>query len=249
MFLDIKLHFCYFKLRYQSLLNYLSEEVIKTSTYISIQFTCGVQALHILVANFAFQIQFIRCFLPDSHYFSLRRCKFRNKFSIYMTCLKSAIKNKLIIWIKWTKSMLINRNRVMRSRKRVACILLLLAVVFAGCWLPYHITNLLENLSGHEQSDTLNVYLLLLGHANSALNPIIYCALSRNFRNSIKNLFKWKIRCRKKKNYPLNNWAADSSGSGFQIPISHKALPLLNHPCEFGVSRRQSSQKTRSCAV
>ncbi|XP_066142622.1 orexin receptor type 2-like [Euwallacea fornicatus] len=141
------------------------------------------------------------------------------------------------------------RNRVMRSRKRVACILLLLAVVFAGCWLPYHIMILVENLNNHEETDVVRIYLLLLGHSNSALNPIIYCALSRNFRTSIKNLLKCKMNCLKKKQNPMSNWAADSSGSGFQIPNSQKGLPLLNHPNEFGLSRRQSSQKTKTFAV
>lgn len=79
----------------------------------------------------------------------------------------------------------------MRGRKRVACILLLLAFVFAACWLPYHIMNLMKDM-GTSTSNKLwevKVYLLLLGHVNSALNPIIYCALSRKFRNSIKSLF------------------------------------------------------------
>ncbi|KAH0813197.1 hypothetical protein GEV33_009594 [Tenebrio molitor] len=79
------------------------------------------------------------------------------------------------------------RNRLMRSRKRVACILLLLAFIFAGCWLPYHVVNLLGDV-GNDNYKELTMYLLLLGHANSALNPVIYCALSRRFRNSIKDL-------------------------------------------------------------
>ncbi|RZC34950.1 7tm 1 domain containing protein [Asbolus verrucosus] len=79
------------------------------------------------------------------------------------------------------------RNRLMRGRKRVACILLLLAFVFAGCWLPYHLVSLLDDLSDASYKD-LKMNLLLLGHANSALNPIIYCALSRKFRRSIKDL-------------------------------------------------------------
>ncbi|CAG9762377.1 unnamed protein product [Ceutorhynchus assimilis] len=144
------------------------------------------------------------------------------------------------------------RNRVMKSRKRVACILLLLAVVFAACWLPYHIMNLIVNVGGQQSaswSQELGMYLLLLGHANSALNPIIYCALSRNFRNSIRNLLKFKITCKRKKNN-MNNWAADSSNSGFQVQASNKALPLISNQNNFGISRRQSSQKTtKTCAV
>ncbi|KAF7272213.1 hypothetical protein GWI33_014982 [Rhynchophorus ferrugineus] len=147
------------------------------------------------------------------------------------------------------------RNRLMRSRKRVACILLLLAFVFAGCWLPYHIMALIMDTTTLTDDQTnqiqyVNIYLLLLGHTNSALNPIIYCALSRNFRNSIKQLLKTKISCRTKKQN-LNNWALESSGSGFQVPSLKRAVPLLNqHNEELGLSRRQSSQKTtKTCAV
>lgn len=89
----------------------------------------------------------------------------------------------------------------MRSRRRVACILLLLAVVFAVCWLPYHIASLVVNLNGNEY-ENLNKYLLLLGHANSALNPIIYCVLSKKFRSSTVKLLKCDLMCLRKQQNP-----------------------------------------------
>ncbi|CAH0551859.1 unnamed protein product [Brassicogethes aeneus] len=97
------------------------------------------------------------------------------------------------------------KNRVVRSRKRVAIILLLLAFVFAACWLPYHIINLLMDtgLYHGSHSASLQQYLLLLGHANSALNPVIYCALSKKFRSSIKDIFYCRITFRRKR--PLMN--------------------------------------------
>ncbi|XP_060526481.1 QRFP-like peptide receptor [Cylas formicarius] len=147
------------------------------------------------------------------------------------------------------------RNRLLRSRKRVACILLLLAFVFAICWLPYHIANLIMDtnvlpVEQRKQIIAINPYLLLLGHANSALNPIIYCILSRNFRNSIKSLLKTKIRCKRRARPPP--WV-DSSASGIQPPSNKmiKAVPLLQPPHnDAALSRRQSSQKTtKTCAV
>ncbi|CAG4966498.1 unnamed protein product [Parnassius apollo] len=80
--------------------------------------------------------------------------------------------------------------RLMRERKRVAWILLLLAVLFALCWLPYNIMQLLLDIN-IVNAKNLSVYLpyaLFIGHANSAINPIVYCLMTRNFQRSIRKL-------------------------------------------------------------
>lgn len=81
----------------------------------------------------------------------------------------------------------------MRERRRAACILLLLAFVFAVCWLPYHVLALKDDLSNNSNVEKslhwqMKEYLLLLGHVNSMLNPIIYSILSKKFRKSIVNI-------------------------------------------------------------
>ncbi|XP_013135725.1 PREDICTED: neuropeptide FF receptor 1-like [Papilio polytes] len=82
------------------------------------------------------------------------------------------------------------RLRLVRERKRVAWILLLLAVLFALCWLPYNILQLLIDVNAVQiDSGALFLpYTLLLGHANSAINPIVYCLMTRNFRRSLRKL-------------------------------------------------------------
>ncbi|XP_019864969.2 orexin receptor type 2-like [Aethina tumida] len=144
------------------------------------------------------------------------------------------------------------RNRVIRGRKRVAIILLLLAFVFTLCWLPIHIINLLEDIGELKRNSlstkTAKKYLLLLGHANSALNPVIYCALSRKFRDSIKDLCLVKINFRRRR--PLMH--VDSSGSATQLHYLTrlKSVPTVNNQFHFGITRMQSSQKTtKTCAV
>ncbi|XP_065168342.1 orexin receptor type 2-like isoform X2 [Atheta coriaria] len=78
--------------------------------------------------------------------------------------------------------------RIVRERKRVAWILLLLVVIFASCWLPYNTARLLLDFQNVAWGISYDQYTLLLGHMNSALNPIIYCVMSKNFRTSLRQL-------------------------------------------------------------
>ncbi|XP_017781474.1 PREDICTED: neuropeptide FF receptor 1-like isoform X2 [Nicrophorus vespilloides] len=80
--------------------------------------------------------------------------------------------------------------RLRRERKRVAWILLMLVLVFAICWLPYNTMLLIKDIAIIDMDVTLMQYMLLLGHSNSALNPIIYFTMSRNFRNSVIQFMK-----------------------------------------------------------
>ncbi|KAL3287134.1 hypothetical protein HHI36_001614 [Cryptolaemus montrouzieri] len=143
----------------------------------------------------------------------------------------------------------IQQRNVIRSRKRVACILLLLAFVFAICWLPYHMMLLLFDINKAEDSTVkeLNTYFLLLGHANSALNPIIYCALSRRFRNSIKSLFNMKIHFSRQGRHM--RWG-DSSRSATQLNCMQKLKSFPPKKVQYTLSRLNSSQQTvKTCAV
>ena len=115
------------------------------------------------------------------------------------------------------KNSFLQSFRLVRERKRVAWILLLLAFVFAVCWLPYNTLNLmLDNETSI--SATFLQYMLLLGHANSALNPVIYCVMSRNFRRSVKDLMlRTRINFDSKRNHRLKvSSLVWSSGHGIR---------------------------------
>ncbi|XP_066601922.1 orexin receptor type 2-like isoform X2 [Prorops nasuta] len=82
--------------------------------------------------------------------------------------------------------------RLVRERRRIAWILLLLAVLFALCWLPYNVLRLLIDISAVQGVTVKNAskYCLFLGHANSALNPVVYCFMTRNFRRSVREILR-----------------------------------------------------------
>ncbi|XP_069575919.1 histamine receptor H2a isoform X1 [Brachyistius frenatus] len=65
---------------------------------------------------------------------------------------------------------------------------------FVVCWLPYFILFTVLGLKEHPDPSTVPAYpfVLWLGYANSALNPILYGALNRDFRSAYSHL----LRCR-----------------------------------------------------
>lgn len=63
-------------------------------------------------------------------------------------------------------SLLFQKKKVMKARKRIACILLLLSVLFFLCWLPYHIRMLIDDIASaylqiNDTRDALSVPELL----------------------------------------------------------------------------------------
>ncbi|XP_033329773.1 RYamide receptor [Megalopta genalis] len=83
--------------------------------------------------------------------------------------------------------------RLVRERRRIAWILLLLAVLFALCWLPYNVLMLLIDLDAVGERNAIeyaHAYSLFLGHANSALNPVVYCIMTRTFRRSVVEILR-----------------------------------------------------------
>lgn len=64
---------------------------------------------------------------------------------------------------------------------------------FIICWFPYFTVFVYRGLRGDENiNKTLEAVVLWLGYANSALNPILYAALNRDFRLAYQQL----LRCR-----------------------------------------------------
>ncbi|XP_045446432.1 neuropeptide FF receptor 2-like [Melitaea cinxia] len=109
--------------------------------------------------------------------------------------------------------------RLMKERKRVAWLLLLLAVLFALCWLPYNIMQLLLDINAVNPKD-LSMYLpyaLFVGHANSAINPIVYCLMTRNFQRSAHKLLCGRAMCQQTKFTWRCTQKPDGSSSDYEL--------------------------------
>ncbi|XP_061181798.1 neuropeptide Y receptor type 6-like [Saccostrea echinata] len=92
-------------------------------------------------------------------------------------------------------------KQMMAGRKKVAKMLIALAIVFAICWLPYYIVSLYLDFNYDSPSAmrfmTVLPFVILLGHANSALNPLLYFYSSKTFRTYLLKILHC-LRCYKK---------------------------------------------------
>ena len=79
------------------------------------------------------------------------------------------------------------------ERRRVARLSVIVAAVFAFCWLPYYVFSTLLDFRGSSviPMDIL-YYALLLGHSNCAFNPLLYAFMGKPFRRNIINLVTCK---------------------------------------------------------
>lgn len=82
-----------------------------------------------------------------------------------------------------------------RSKRRVVKMMIVVVIIFAVCWLPYHVYFLVtyhhpEMLeAAYIQQVYLGIYFLAM--SNSMYNPIIYCWMNSRFRRGFKRVFRW----------------------------------------------------------
>ncbi|KAM6892968.1 adenosine receptor A1-like [Lycodopsis pacificus] len=88
-------------------------------------------------------------------------------------------------------------NRRTRQEMRKATSLFLVLFLFMVCWMPIHLINCV--LLFCPQCDvpmSLTLAAILLSHANSALNPILYAYRMRSFRYTLIGMWRgmWSVR-------------------------------------------------------
>ncbi|KAM7000002.1 histamine receptor H2a [Tautogolabrus adspersus] len=107
---------------------------------------------------------------------------------------------------------------------------------FVVCWLPYFILFTVLGLKEHPDPSTVPEFsvVLWLGYANSALNPLLYGALNRDFRSAYTHL----LRCRCPSYSGRSRRRQSSTGPKGRDPLTEVTL-LCGHPpvtCRAGVT-------------
>ncbi|KAG7520036.1 adenosine receptor A1-like [Solea senegalensis] len=84
--------------------------------------------------------------------------------------------------------------------RRLACSLALVLVLFAGCWIPLHLMNCVLLVHGPQAVTQGLLYTgILLSHANSAINPVIYAYRIPKIQQAYAHIwrrFLLRINCR-----------------------------------------------------
>ncbi|XP_007528130.1 somatostatin receptor type 5 [Erinaceus europaeus] len=88
----------------------------------------------------------------------------------------------------------VGARRRRRSERKATRMVVVVVLVFAGCWLPFfvvNIVNLAVVLPEEPVSTGAYFFVVILSYANSCANPVLYAFLSDNFRQSFR-----KVLCR-----------------------------------------------------
>ena len=93
------------------------------------------------------------------------------------------------------------------TKKRVVKMLIASSAFFFIAWTPFYTSYLLKDTGVDKRSVYSFVWYfsMLLALGNCAYNPVIYCLLSKNFREGFNAVLCWY--CRKKLVMPLRNRA------------------------------------------
>ncbi|ELT90105.1 hypothetical protein CAPTEDRAFT_147802 [Capitella teleta] len=123
-------------------------------------------------------------------------------------------------------------KNIVRGRRRVAHMLLVLAVLFALSWMPYHAVSLYADFGNRSQTEnslTPLSFALLLGHSHSAQNPIVYCFMNYSIRNGMLGL----LTCR-------------NHGFGSEGNHSTAGSGRMNHQRQFSMRIMREQERSAS---
>ncbi|XP_051805014.1 adenosine receptor A1-like [Acanthochromis polyacanthus] len=106
-------------------------------------------------------------------------------FMVYFNFLGCVMAPLLVMTVLYTRIFWSLQGRLKDScpqaqapllkEKKLACSLALVLILFAGCWIPLHLMNCLLLLHGPHAVTQGCLYTgILLSHANSAVNPVVY---------------------------------------------------------------------------
>ncbi|XP_038060336.1 neuropeptide FF receptor 2-like [Patiria miniata] len=101
-----------------------------------------------------------------------------------------------------------------RSKRKVIKMLVVVVSIFALCWLPFHILNLIQDWSPDIEADGIPKELWFictwLAYANSAMNPFVYCGFNENFRRGFRDAFTGRWCAGKKRQVKPNKSVCSS---------------------------------------
>uniref|UniRef100_A0A4W5JHC2 Adenosine A2b receptor n=1 Tax=Hucho hucho TaxID=62062 RepID=A0A4W5JHC2_9TELE len=98
-----------------------------------------------------------------------------------------------------------HHHGLLQREIRAAKSLSIIVGLFALCWLPVHILNCLTLFYKDLYKPPPVMYIaIMLSHANSAVNPIIYAYRIQDFRNTFRKILTRQVLCQREEIWHLN---------------------------------------------
>ncbi|XP_060941900.1 adenosine receptor A2b [Limanda limanda] len=99
-----------------------------------------------------------------------------------------------------------HNHGLLQKEIRAAKSLSIIVGLFAFCWLPVHILNCLTLFYGGLKKPEIVMYVaIILSHANSAVNPIIYAYRIQDFRDTFRKILYQHFLCHREELYVSSN--------------------------------------------
>lgn len=99
-----------------------------------------------------------------------------------------------------------SHHGLLQKEIRAAKSLSIIVGLFAVCWLPVHILNCLTLFYDELKKPDIVMYIaIIMSHANSAVNPIIYAYRIKDFRNTFRKILAQHFLCHKEELYRSSN--------------------------------------------
>ncbi|XP_076024747.1 adenosine receptor A2b isoform X2 [Genypterus blacodes] len=125
---------------------------------------------------------------------------------IYMKIFTVARKQLRQIELKCVGNGDNQHHGLLQREIRAAKSLSIIVGLFAICWLPVHILNCIKLFSPALDRPPYIMYVaIILSHANSAVNPIIYAYRIQDFRNTFRKILTRHFLCSKEELYLSSN--------------------------------------------
>ncbi|EDO36377.1 predicted protein [Nematostella vectensis] len=150
-------------------------------------------------------------------------------------------------------------KKIQSSTRRATIMLITVVVVFAVCWFPFQIRELLSVFYEDNINNMIPFRVMLFlpwfGFANSAINPILYVLFSENYRREFRRTFT-TTGARRRSSTSI------SRGATLRTRMSLTGIPLQklrndslapnNSPCDGGDAncfRDSNSSNKMACVV
>ncbi|CAD6234580.1 GSCOCG00001996001-RA-CDS [Cotesia congregata] len=126
--------------------------------------------------------------------FELKQLKISIFFYLYMTALmhRKIRNNEIPLDAELSASFEDNHEGRLVSRRKAAKMLVVVVLVFAICYAPVHLLNILRYSMSLSSNNITRAFSLLahwLCYLNSAINPVIYNFMSGKFRKEFRRSF------------------------------------------------------------